>query len=126
MPTCIEKVRGQAPAITERKEETSDRLLKAKNPDLYYGNSHIECYYFCQQCEDHFETAGAKDHRRLPFAASFLKEKILFRWQQHQSKIERDSAAPLTWNEFKTSLRKNLGESTAFVNNIWSKIRRDF
>ena len=25
-----------------------ERALKACNPDLYYGSSHIECYYFCQ------------------------------------------------------------------------------
>ena len=85
----------------------------------------MECYHFCRQCEDHFETAGAKGHKRVPFAASFLRERINFRWQQHKTRTERDRANPLTWDEFKAFLRKSLGESTAFVNSIWSKIKRD-
>ncbi len=125
MQTCIEKVRDQAPAQAKLREEASDRPPKARNPDLYYRNSHMECYYFCQQCEDHFETAGAKDHRRVLFAATFLKKKILFRWQQHKCRIKSDSAVSLTWDKFKVFLRKSLGESTAFVDNIWSKIRKD-
>ncbi len=52
MRTCIERVRDQAPAApaapaAETKDKT-DRLLKPRNPDLYYGNLHMECYYFCQ------------------------------------------------------------------------------
>ncbi len=78
MKTFIEKVQDQASASAELGEEASDRPLKAKNPDLYYGNSQMECYYLGQQCEDHFQTAGAKGHRCVLFAASFLKEKILF------------------------------------------------
>ena len=27
---------------------TGNRALKARNPDLYYRSSHIECYYFCR------------------------------------------------------------------------------
>ena len=49
-----------------------DRALKARNPDLYYESSHMECYYFCRQYEDHFDTAGATGHKRVSFAASFL------------------------------------------------------
>ena len=30
-----------------------------------------------------------------------------------------------TWAEFKAFLRKNLGDSTSFVDNIWSKVKRD-
>ena len=85
-----------APAPVESREDASDRPLKARNPDLYYGNSHMECYYFCQQCEDHFETAGAKGHKRVPFAATFLKDRILNRWQQHKARTERTRADPLS------------------------------
>ena len=49
-----------------------DGALKARNPDLYYGSLHMECYYFCRQCEDYFDTTGATGHKRVPFAASFL------------------------------------------------------
>ena len=55
----------------EQERQRNHHLL-----DLYYGNSHLECYYFCQQCEDHFETAGAKGHKRVAFAATFLKDRI--------------------------------------------------
>ena len=85
----------------------------------------MEGYHFCRQCEDYFETAGAKGHKRVLFEASFLRERINFRWQQHKARTERNRANPLTWDKFKAFLRKSLGESTAFVNSIWSKIKRD-
>ncbi len=36
-----------APAAEAR--DDTDRPLKSRNPDLYYGNLHMECYYFCQK-----------------------------------------------------------------------------
>ncbi len=115
-----------APApLAEPREDVSDRTLKARNPDLYYGNSHMECYHFCQQCEDHFETAGTKNHKRVPFAAAFLKNCILHRWQQHKTRTKRNRIAPLSWEEFKAFLRQSLGKSDAFVGNDWSKMRSD-
>ena len=80
MQAYMEDRRHPAPAPIEPREDNSDRPLKARNPDLYYGNSHMECYYFCQQCKDHFETAGAKGHKRVPFAVTFLKDRLLNRW----------------------------------------------
>ena len=35
------------------------RTLKAKVPEVYYGKLHMDCYHFCQQCKDYFETTGA-------------------------------------------------------------------
>ena len=102
-----------------------NRAFKARNPDLYYGSSHMECYYFCQQCEDHFDTAGATGPQRISFAASFLRDRINFRWQQHKTQVESDKTTSLTWDEFKAFLRQSLGESTSFVTNIWTKIKRD-
>ena len=55
--------------------------LKARSPDVYRGKSHMDCYNFCQQCEDYFATAGATGPTRIPFAASFLRDRISFRWQ---------------------------------------------
>ncbi len=31
----------------------------------------------------------------------------------------------MTWDEFKAFLRKNLGESKAFVGYVWNKLRGD-
>ena len=72
--------------------------LKARFPDLYYEKSHMECYHFCQQCEDHFDTAGAIGSNRTPFAASFLCGRISFRWHQHK---RRGQVGPLSWINFK-------------------------
>ncbi len=129
MRTCIEKVRDQALAapaasVAEARENT-DKPLKPRNPDLYYNNSHIECYYFCQQCEDHFKIAGLLGHKRVPFTAGFLKDRILNRWQQHKTCMQCNRLTPMTWDEFKAFLRKSLGESNAFVGYVWSKLRGD-
>ena len=103
--------------------EPREQPLKARFPDLYYGNSHMDCYRFCQQCEDHFETAGATGNNRIPFAASFLRGTVVQRWQQHKRRSQ--GLVPMTWLEFKNFLQKNLGDSRAFVDNLWSKFRRD-
>ena len=50
---------AQVPSQTEVDLEPCEQPLKARFPDLYYGNLHMDCYQFCQKCEDHFETAGA-------------------------------------------------------------------
>lgn len=44
--TSIENARDQA--LFKSKEDVFDKLLKAKNTDLYYENLYIEYYYFCQ------------------------------------------------------------------------------
>ncbi len=85
----------------------------------------MECYHFCQQYEDHFETAAAKGHKRVLFAASFLKSGILHRWQQHKTRTKRKWAVPLSWEEFKAFLKQSLGESDPFVGNVWSKMRSE-
>ena len=69
---------------------TSDRPLKARNPDMYYGNLYMKCYYFYQQYKDYLETVEAKGHNQVSFAASFLKDRIFFCWQQYKNRIERD------------------------------------
>ena len=118
-------VQGQEHRQLQANSTLCDRPPKAKNPDFYYGHSHIECYYFCRQCEDHFDTAGATGPKRVPFAASFLRDRVNFWWQQHKTLKEQNRADPLTWDKFKAFLWQSLGESTAFVNDIWSRIKRD-
>ena len=59
-----------------------EKSLKAKLPDVYCGKSHMECYNFCQKCEDHFAIVGAKGPNRISFAASFLGDRINICWQQ--------------------------------------------
>ena len=88
---CQNPALAPAPSLppADALEETSDRPLKARNLLLYHGNSQMECYYFCQQCEDHFGTARAKGHKRVHFAASFLKDRILYRWKQHKARTKR-------------------------------------
>ena len=52
--------------------EPQEKPLKAHFPELYWGNSHQDCYRFYQQCKDYFGTAGVKGSNCIPFAASFL------------------------------------------------------
>ncbi len=99
--------------------------LKITTPDVYHGRSHMECYNFCQQCEDHFATCGAIGPKQIPFTASFLRDQINFRWQQYKRKLEAESLIPISWDEFKAFLRKTLGDSRVFVDSYWTKIRRD-
>ena len=56
--------------------EERERPLKAKVPDVYYGKLHMDCYHFCQQCEDHFETSWVTGTNQTSFVASFLYENI--------------------------------------------------
>lgn len=102
-----------------------ERPLKARFPDLYFGNSHMDCYRFCQQCEDHFETAKATGSNRVSFSALFLRGMMTQRWLQHKRRLTAISPGPPTWSQFKSFLRKNLGDSRAFVDGIWSKVKRD-
>ena len=83
----------------------------------------MECYHFCQQCEDHFETSGATGMNRTLFAASFLRGSINIKCAQHKRRHE--SATPITWSDFKTFLLKDLESSQVFIDSIWNKFRRD-
>ena len=114
---------AQVPGRTELDPEPREQLLKTRFSDLYYGNLHMDCYRFCQQREDHFETPGAKGPNRILFAASFLRGSVTQQWLQH--KRRRGGALPMTCVEFKDFLRKNLGDSRVFVYSIWKKVKRD-
>ncbi len=85
----------------------------------------MKCYNFCQQCEDHFATCVATEPNRILFTASFLRDRINFRWQQHKRKLEAESSVPIPWDEFKVFFRKTLRDSRAFMDSYWTKIRRD-
>ena len=124
MKVCMDSIlQAQVVRPTEPASHREDQL-KARLPDLYYGKSHIECYHFCQQYEDHFDTADATGSNQTHFTVSFLRNRISFRWHQH--KLRNQAAeGPLSWVEFKAFLRKNLGDSKAFVDNVWSRVKRD-
>ena len=102
------------------------RPLKARFPELYCDKTHMECYNFIQQCKDHFATARAKDPNCVPFAATFVQEQALFCWQQYMAKNVGKTDAAFTWEKFEAFFCQSLGESWAFVDNIWRIIRRDF
>ena len=53
--------------------------LKACSPDIYREKFHIDCYNFCQQCEDYFAITGAIGPTRISFVVSFLQDQISFR-----------------------------------------------
>ena len=75
-------VKGQKHGQLQANSAPQKQLLKARFPNLYYRNSHLDCYRFCQQCEDHFETAGANRPNQVLFAASFLCGVMVQQWHQ--------------------------------------------
>lgn len=85
----------------------------------------MACYNFCQQCEDHFTTAGAKDSNRIPFATSFFQHNNSFRWQQHKWKLDSKSFISPTWDKVKAFLCKSLGNLRTFVDSFWHQIKQD-
>ena len=115
-------VKGQEHGQLQANFAPRKQPLKARFLDLYYGNSHLDWYRFCQQCEDHFETAGANGPNRVPFAALFLRRAMLQRW--HQQKHRFGAEDPMTWEEFKDFLQTNLGNDWVFANSILSQFRR--
>ena len=114
---------AQVPGRTEIDPESCKQPLKTRFPELDYGNIHMDCYQFCQQCEDHFKTAKTKRPNRIPFAASFLGGSVTQQWLQHKQRC--DGTMAMTWPEFKEFLRKNLNNSRAFVDSVWKKVKRD-
>ena len=90
MKMFMETTQAQVQALAKPRE----RPLKARTSESYWGKSHMECYHFCQQWEDHFETSGAIRMNCTPFAALFLRGFISIRWAQH--KCRHESATPIT------------------------------
>ena len=90
-----------APVVSEVPREK----LKACSLDVYRGKSHMDYYNFCQQCENYFATVGAMGPTQIPFATSFLRDRISFRWQQYKRRHDTKTSAPVTWDKFKAFLR---------------------
>ena len=67
----MESNQGPRQPLAER-----EQFFKAKVSELYYNKLNMDCYHFCQQCKDHFETAGAIETNRTLFAAFFFYENI--------------------------------------------------
>ena len=67
---------AQVPGQTKVDQEPCQQPFKAQFPNLYYGNLHMDCYQFCQQSEDYFETARTKELNRILFAALFLRGSV--------------------------------------------------
>ena len=70
-------VKGQEHGQLQANSAPREQPLKARFSNLYYENSHLDCYRFCQQCKDHFKTAGANGPNQVPFAASFLRRAMV-------------------------------------------------
>ena len=105
--------------------EPKEQPLKARFPDWYFGKLHLDCYRFCQQSKDHFDTTRANRDNRTPFAASFLENGINTCWTQYKRRqaLEIGIDISLSWDEFKAFLQKNLSNSRTFVKGIWNKFR---
>lgn len=110
--------------VQEQAPQDEEIVIEVRFPDLYFGKSHMECFDFCLRCKNHFDLAGVTGHNRSPVAASFLRGRINFRWQQHKRHHLVDR--PLSWDDFKAFLHRNLGNTRAFVDSVWRRFNRDF
>ena len=84
-------ISAQAPALVEPKEQS----VKARFLDLYFGKSHLDCYWFCQQYQDHFDTARANRDNRTPFATFFLRDGISPRWTQYKHRHAHEKGSDI-------------------------------
>ena len=75
-------VKGQEYGQFQANSAPREQPLKARFPDLYYRNLHLDCYCFCQQCEDYFETARVNRLNRVFFATLFLCMAMVQQWHQ--------------------------------------------
>ena len=66
--------------VGNRQKGIRKSQLKAQFPNLYYEKLHMECYHFCKQYENYFDTAGTTGSNRTLFAAAFLCGRISFCW----------------------------------------------
>ena len=78
------------------------RPLKVRFPNLYYKNSHLDCYRFYQQYENYFKTAGANEPNRILFATLFLCRAMVQQWHQHKRCSKTENL--MIWVEFKDFL----------------------
>ena len=53
--------------------------LKARTPETYSGKSHMDCYHFCQQCENYLKASVATRINYTPFATTFFRDDISLR-----------------------------------------------
>ena len=75
---------AQVPGQIEMDSKPRKKTLRARFPNLYYSNVHMNCYQFCQQCKDPFEIVGAKKLNRILFVALFLRGLVTQQWLQHK------------------------------------------
>ena len=111
----ILKIFSETKSQEPKVEVSCEQFLKAKIPNIYFGKLYINCYHFCQQCKDYFETTGTTKSNCILFAVLFLHRKINFWWHQHWKQF---SGVFTFWEEFKVFLKKNLGDSRSFVDTI--------
>ena len=71
-------------------DELRESPLKTRFPDLYTEKSQMDCFHFCQQCEDHFETARATGTKLTSFASFFLSVPINQRWTQYKKRHQAE------------------------------------
>lgn len=120
MQTYMDTVKNQVQAPVEPKGATPqgsappapvepiERPLEGRYPDLYSGKSRLDCHRFIQQCENHFDAAGATGKNRTYFAATFLRDRMSLLWGQYKKRhaLEKGPDVPIPWEEFKAFLER--------------------
>ena len=86
----------------------------------------MDCYNFCQQCENYFATAGTAGTYKISCAISFLRNRINFCWQEYKQKLDAYSTIPVKWDKFKVFFRRSVGDFRAIIDTYWGKIKKNF
>lgn len=56
--------------------------------NMYYGNIHMECYYYCQQYEYYFDIIDITGKKKIFFPVIFLKNGISYCWYQYKEEFD--------------------------------------
>ena len=77
MQTYMDTVKNQTQVqalvqVPPPQVEPKEKPLKVHFLDLYFGKLYLDCYRFCQQCKDYFDTSRVNRDNCTPFAAFFL------------------------------------------------------
>lgn len=75
---------GQKHSQLQAKFTFYKQFFKAWFHNLYYGNSYLDCYQFCQQYENHFKIARANRSNQIFFAALLFHEAVVQQCHQHK------------------------------------------
>ena len=127
MQDYMENRRSPIPAQAQALIEPKEQPFKAWFLSLNFGKSHLDCYRFCQQCQDYLDTARVNTENHTPFAVCFLWDRISTPWTEYKRRHiqEKEPDIIISWEEFKAFLCENCDNFKTFIKDIWNRFGGD-